>query len=504
MKLSQSARLYFIAEGTDTVYADVEVDGHVMTLPVAKSRGFHHWLLMRYFDEYQRAPNREAFKNAIDTIEARAIKNKIVLPVHVRRGWHNGRLYLDRWSDDFSVIEADGDGCRVIPQAPIKFIRPSNNAGVLPIPERGGSIEDLQKFVNLAADRDFYLYVGFILSCYLEDGEFPLGLFLGPHGSAKTTAVKRACALIDPILKDPPGPARTNQDVLVNAQTSHVQPMDNVKHVGVERSAIYCRMLTGGQERSRTLFTNADAFILVAHKPIAMSATIMVVTEEDLTDRTILLRMGKAFENGNANARKSKKQIDREFNAAWPKLLGAILDGVSAGLRNAGTEPTNPLPRLADAAIWCWQCEPGLGWPQGRILTAWNDAIEELARDVAELDPVAAAVMALMVDRPKWESPAAELLNALATKTTPRITKTHDWPANAAVLGQRLRALSSVFSRNGVSVSFRHNGVARLVTLLRRTANGSNGSDAAPTLEPPAGPSEPPGWVAAFDKRAKP
>ena len=271
VRLSGSANLYFIAEGTDTVYADVEIDGHLMTLPVAKSLGFHRWLVGRFYDEYNRAPNREAFKNAIDTIEARAIKNKVVLPVHVRRGYHNGKLYLDRGSEDFDAIEVDANGWRTVPHAAIKFIRPSANAGVLPIPEKGGHIDDLQKFINLAESRDFDLFVAFILSCYLVDGEFPLGLLLGPHGSAKTTALKRACALIDPILKDPPGPARVNQDVMVNAQTSHVQPMDNVKFISVERSGILCRMLTGGQERSRTYYTNADSFILDAHKPVIMS-----------------------------------------------------------------------------------------------------------------------------------------------------------------------------------------------------------------------------------------
>ncbi len=236
----------------------------------------------------------------------------------------------------------------------------------------------------------------------------------------------------------------------------------------------------------------------------------MVVTETDLADRTILLRSGAAFEDANASARKSKKQVDREFGAAWPKLLGCILDGVSAGLRNAGTEPIEPLPRLADAAIWTWQCEPGLGWEQGRILTSWNEAIKEVAKDIAELDPVAAAVVSLVesltADHPAWTGTVAELLNTLATKTTRRVINTHDWPTNAAALGQRLRALTSVFSNNGVSIQFNRNEAARSVTLraVGRTANGGNGQDTTSAPAPSSAPSNPPNWVAAFDKGTKP
>jgi hypothetical protein len=492
VRLAESAS-YFIAEGTDEVYAEFEFDGRIEVAPV-QGKLYRHWLRMQYFDARNEAPNNEAVKNAISTREAMAFKAAVVHPVHVRVAHQDGKIYLDRNAPERDVIEIDAAGYRVRSQSPVKFIRLLDR-GALPIPLPDGRIEDLKPFINLyvdakvkggkrVTDRDFKLAIAAILGGFMPVGEFALALLFGTHGSSKTTTLKRLLALIDPVLRHPSGPVREDREVMIVARNSFVQSNDNTKHLSVERQAAFCRLLSGGNVQGRSLFTDMDTFNISVRRPVFATSTYVVVTEEDLTDRMLLIRMGLSFDDPDNQQlkRKTLTELDAAFEAAWPKLLGCILAAVSIGLRNAAVKPQEDLPRLADLAVWTWQCEPGLGWAPGTILAACKEMIREAAEDLAEFDPVAAATLAFMGDLPEWRGTMTELLIHLTRKIPVRVTKTKDWPINGAVLSRRLRALSTVLHRNGLVLRWGHDTDGNRIFRIAR-AGSLNGEDADPAAE---------------------
>jgi len=496
VKLSEAAIEYFIAEGSRLVYADFEFNGHIET-SLIQGEMYAHWLRMAYFDATGQSPNREAFKNAISTIEARAFKRGVFHKVYVRIAHHDDKIYIDRNSEDRDVIEVDVKGYRVLDRSPVKFIR-SPDRGVLPIPQSGGRIEGLKKFLNLyddskirnekrVKDRDFKLVVATILGCFLGNGEYALSLLFGPHGSSKTTTLKRIFALIDALLDNPPGSPREDRDVMIVARKSFLQCYDNVKYLSLERQGTLCRMLSGGSVQGRSLFTDMDTFSISVARPAVITSTIVVVTEEDLSDRMILIRMGLSFDDPDNRQlkRKTRAELDQAFEKEWPQLFGCILEAVSHGLRNANKKPNVELPRLADLAVWTWQCESGLGWKQGTILEAYQEMIEEAAEDLAEFDPVAAATLAFMADLSTWLGTMTELLANLTRKVPVKITKTKEWPPNGAVLSRRLRALSTVLHRNGLVLRWTHDAEGnRIFRMLRSDPQErSNGQDSSPASE---------------------
>jgi hypothetical protein len=502
VKLSETAIEYYIAKGTQEVYADFDFNGHIETV-LLKGERYAHWLRMAFFDATGQSPNREAFKNARDTIEARAFKRGVFHEVHVRIAHHDGKIYLDRNSEERDVIEIDAESCRVLDRSPVKFVR-SPDRGVLPIPQPGGCIEDLKQFINLYADaktksgnrvkdRDFKLALAVILGCFIEKGEFPYALLFGSHGSSKTTTLKRLCAMVDPILGDPAGSAREDRDVFIIARTTFIQTNDNTKHLSVERQGILCRLTSGGSVHGRSLYTDMNTFSFSVTRPVIATSTIVVVTEEDLSDRMILVRTGLSFTDPDNTQlkRETRTKLDAAFEKAWPRLLGCVLNAVSHGLRNADKEPSEALPRLADIAVWTWRCEPGLGWKQGTILAAWNEMIAEAAEDLAELDPIAAATIAFMSDQPTWQGTMTELLVNLTRKVPVKITKTKDWPTYPPVLSRRLHALSTVLHHNGLVIRRLYDdGGYRLVRIS--WAERPNGQDpqppvVEPEVEEPAG-----------------
>src|SRR6476620_5041846 len=80
---------------------------------------------------------------------------------------------------------------------PVRFRR---SAGMqsLPLPLRGGSIESLAPFLNLASENDFVLVVAWLLRALRAGGPYPVLAIAGEQGSAKTVLSKLLRAVIDP------------------------------------------------------------------------------------------------------------------------------------------------------------------------------------------------------------------------------------------------------------------------------------------------------------------
>jgi hypothetical protein len=445
--LAKSAKL-FVNQEDDEVFADFVVDGQRVTGAV-RERPFRRWLQAQYFRATQRAPHKDAMQSALATLEASACEAGDRRKIFARIGHHEGRIYIDRGTRDWSAIEVDADGWRLVPEAPIKFVRPTDGIGELPVPVLRGKIEDLKPFLNLRSDKDFILAVGWILGCYLPYGAFPGLLMIGPHGSAKTTAEKRLCAMADPLTDDPWAPAREDREVLITAQRTHVQAFDNVTHISADRSAVYCRLSTGGKQRGRALYTDSEEKVLRAKRPMIMTSTRAVILEEDLADRFCCIAMGPVFEK----TRRTEKVLDAEFGKAWPALLGAVLTAVSEGLRQCNEDPPAELPRMADYATWVHECEAGLGWERGTFLTVYREAIRQGAHDLAELDIVASALVGFMSGhRHSWRGTMTELLLALRGHAGERAAHSKDWPRSPAWLGRRLQELSTVLRQIGLDL----------------------------------------------------
>jgi hypothetical protein len=493
-RLAQKATYFIDANNENDVFAEIPIEDDPPGLErrvvaAINSQRFKRWLIYNFKREFERAPGREALKIAIDGIDADAAHHSDRAPVHIRVGYANNTIYVDRGTPEGDVIEIDAGGWRVIPRAPVKFIRPSSGLGVLPLPEKNGNIDDLQALLNLKDRRDFILLIGWIIGCYRPiaagagAGEYGLLLLIGPHGSSKTSALKAALALVDPVHTEPPGQCREDRDVLVVAQETFVLGMDNVKHISNERASVYCRLLSGGKISGRSLYTDREVTSITARRPIAMTATTVVTTEVDIADRTLMIRMGESFED-KSGGRKTSAEVDAAFGKVQPKLLGCILDAVSAGLRNRDRPmPRDNLPRLADMADWLQRCEGGLGWPPGTMLTAFQDAVKEVAEDTADYDPVASAVVALMAEetRDAWgPSLVSELWALLKRRNQARGLHFQEFPRSPPALSRRLRELQVVLRRNKLVVWLVREAAGMKITITWITdAARPNGSNAA-------------------------
>jgi hypothetical protein len=495
VQLSSRARQHFIAADTEDIYADIEIikDGETYPATVAiQGRSYGRWLNMHFYDEYGRAAPIETFKTALRTIEARTISELTSFQLFPRVAQVEDTdghrvIYLDRGDPTGEALRIDHTGWTLIKDPPVKFVRPEGGIGELPSPLPGGNIDDLEKLLNLRSRRDFVLAVGWVLACYQPKYALLVALILGRHGSAKTSALRRLCALIDPLIAAPDEPVREDREVIVVAQESYVQATDNVVHMKPSRQAVYCRMSTGGTQRGRRLYTTAEAYRISAQRPVIMTAMRMVVTAPDLIDRTAIIGMGPPFEEENESKRKEERVLEAEFRAAWPKLFGCVLKAVVEGLRHlrAGEGVPGQLPRMADFASWTYRCEAGLGWERGTILQAYRESLDEYAKDIAELDTIASSLLQFMLDHSDgWRGSVALLGAELNRLDGGRATRGRGWSWDLKDLSASIEDLASVLFRNGLKVARTHSGGKREVVIEWLPQGKPNGEDHTPPPQP--------------------
>jgi hypothetical protein len=109
--------------------------------------------------------------------------------VSVRLAEHDGLIYLDLADEFWRCVEIGANGWRIAENPPVRFRR---GAGMqpLPLPVRGGAIEALAPFLNLASENDFVLVVAWLLGALRAGGPYPVLAIAGEQGSAKTVLSK--------------------------------------------------------------------------------------------------------------------------------------------------------------------------------------------------------------------------------------------------------------------------------------------------------------------------
>jgi hypothetical protein len=325
-----------------------------------------------FFQSTEGAPNSEAMQAALNVIEAKAHFDAPERTAHVRVAGADGRLYLDLGDETWRAIEIDADGWRIVDNPPVRFRRAAGMQA-LPVPERGGSIDTLRRFLNVQSDADFTLVVAWLLACLRDRGPYPLIVLSGEQGSAKSTFSAVLRALIDPNAAPLRALPRDDRDLFIAANNAHVLAFDNVSGMPGWLSDTLCRLATGGGFATRQLYTDQDETIFDACRPVVLNGIEDIVTRPDLADRALFLNLDPIPEE----RRRPEAEFWTAFNAERPQLLGALLDGVAEGLRRLPETRLPGLPRMADFALWATACE-GAFWPSGRFMSAYSSNRDEV------------------------------------------------------------------------------------------------------------------------------
>jgi hypothetical protein len=463
MILDLAADVEFFHTADDVAYARIERDGHHEVWPLG-SKSLRAWLSRRFHQAYGRAAGGQALRDALDVLMGRALFEGPECPVYVRVAGDGTDIYLDLGDALWQAVRITSTGWEIVADPPVRFRRPKGLLR-LPVPVRGGTVDQLRRFVNVRdddQDSQWRLFIGCLVAAFRPNGPYPILALNGEHGSAKSTTAKIHRRLIDPNKSVTRAAPRDERDLAIAATNGAVISLDNLSTVTDWLSDTLCRVSTGLGFSTRTLYENDEETLFDACRPIVINGIGVLGTRSDLLDRTIELELPRIPDD----RRQDEAQFWAAFDREQPAILGALLDAVSGAIGQLDAVKLERAPRMADFARWVVAAEPSLSWPTGSFLKAYTsnrDAIHEIALDAAVIVPP----MRTMLESGEFVGTATELLDRLAGIVGETATRRRGWPGNATSLSRELARIAPNLRSVGIEVEKRRESHGRRVIAVR-------------------------------------
>ena len=315
------------------------------------------WLLNQFYIRHNKTPSAQALADARGQIEARATFEGPANEVFTRIAQRDNAVYIDLADKEWRVVKVTAEGWRVHFNPRVRFRRP-RGMGTLPVPERGGSINNLKQFLNLSHENDWYVLVCWLLGAFHPTGPYPVLVLNGEQGSAKSTTAGMLRALTDPNQCPLRALPRDERDLAIAANNAWVVAIDNVSYIPDWLSDALSRLSTGGGFATRELYADDEEKLFHASRPTLLNGIDSVVTRGDLLDRSYNISLPVI----HADKRRQSQDLWIGFENSRAQIFGALMTAISGALANKGSVHLDELPRMADHAVWCTAAETSLGW----------------------------------------------------------------------------------------------------------------------------------------------
>ncbi len=478
LDLASSTQLFHTPD--QRCFARINASGGAETHEI-KSTGFRRWITRGFYNKTGKPPSAESLQSALAVLESQATFDGPEEPVYVRVApGLDGSIFIDLGNGAWSAVKITSGGWGVVLDPPVRFIRPKGMRP-LPNPERGGSLDQLQKFLNINDD-EWLLFIVWLTQALRPTGPYPVLTLAGEQGTAKSTMAKIARSVIDPhvvMLRSEP---RDNRDLMIGACNGWLIALDNVNHLSDWMSDAFCRLATGGGFATRTLCTDTEETYLDATRPVIIAAIEDVVHRGDLADRRVIITLQPIAETN----RRTEDSLWALFGAAAPGIMGAILDAVAAGLKNLPAVKLNKLPRMADFAVWGEAVYRGIGKAPGKFLAVYDTNREQASEAVLEGSSVAHQLRAWISVTNKWEGTARDLLFELDAAAGEKVINSKGWPRNARGLSGILRRLAPDLRKIGVDIAFDRISHSRTRMITIEVTASESARDFASPPSPPS------------------
>ncbi|NWJ46942.1 MAG: hypothetical protein HXX08_13860 [Chloroflexi bacterium] len=410
-------------------------NGRMETLLLSANR-FKRFLTGIYSESYKSVPSSSVIQDALTHLEYKAqmgpCKSVYIRVARVQRET-DIFIYCDLANEERDVVEISATGWQIIKDPPVHFIR-KDGLEALPKPERGGNLDTLQNFINIAP-KDLVLIKGWLLGTVSGQGPYPILVLVGEQGSGKTFTSRILRSLVDPSKALTRILSRDIRALMIAASNSHILSYDNVSSISMGFSDAFCSLATGIGFSDRTLYTNEDETIFQATRPILING-IDISRRPDFQDRSITIECPRLVEKN----RKTEEEILEEFYQEQPKLLGALCDSVAVALENLPKTRLDVLPRMADFAKWVAAASSKIETNGANFLETYKANRE--AGNTQILETTLPSVITKWFDGKRtWEGTATELLKELRNANMEDGNDKIKLPADGAHLSREISRL---------------------------------------------------------------
>jgi hypothetical protein len=363
----------------------------------------------------------------------------------------SGGVYIDLVDEGGQAIHVSAEGWRIIGRAPVKFYRPPNMKP-LPRPLREQADASLlQLLLNLPNESEFNLLLTACTFALLPGKAYPIIVFEGQAGAAKTSAARIVRNTLDPNAVPVTGMPR-GQDLVSCAKNNAVIVLDNLSVLPAAVQDDLCRLATGGGMGGRKLYTNDGDASFTASRPLILTGINNLATRGDLADRCLPFHLSEVV------TRKTDAEIQEGFSYAHPRVFAGLLDIMVVGMQRLEEvqRGRRPLERMADFTQWGYAVAPAIGWTEDDFRLAYRATRREALQTVIENDPVAAGILALVHGAKRqgkpWHGSQSLLWKELAGAAGDA-AKAPGFPKSPEGLGWALKRVIPVLGDRGIRIT---------------------------------------------------
>lgn len=408
---------------TDDPFGVTAEHPHIALMLRGGKTGLRAELSRRYFAETNTVASQQALADACMVLEGYAAQEN-PQRVYLRVAEQAGAVYVDMGDTAGRVIEISGGKWRIVDTAPVLFRR-TKLTGQLPHPHPG-DLGTLWEFVPVdEADRPVLLAV-LVAALVQVDVPHVILVLAAEQGSAKSTATRILVSLVDPSAVPLRQPPRDPDGWTTAAAASWVVALDNLSgEIPAWLSDCLCRASTGDGSVKRALYTDSDVSVLAFRRCVIGNGVDVVVDRGDLAERVARVGLPRV------TTRRPEDELAAAWEAARPRVLGALLDLAAKVHERLPAIEVDDLPRMADFAKVLAAVDEVLGT---HGLKRYREQSKMSAADTLD-HPLTAALMEY--GQPFEDKTSAEILAAVKPDDSgwkpPR-----GWPKNARAVTARL------------------------------------------------------------------
>ncbi len=293
--------------------------------------------------------------------------------------------YLSMGDEKNRAFEFTPIGWRIIDKPPITFCK-SSSAAPFPEPVAGGDIKNIWEFCNIPEECRL-LVLAWILECWRVDTPYPIIMFCGVQGSAKTSTHRFIVMFADPSTAPLRKAPKNDEDIVIAASNSHAVSFENMSYLSNQTQDTLCTMSTGGALSKRRLYTDAEETVIDMKSPVSINGIVPVITAQDATERSIYVELPKI------ERYQSEGEIQAVYEASRSKIQHALFDLFVKTLAKLPAVKTSGRERMVDFCLLGEAMAQSMGFDAGVFLTQYNENRKDSVFRSIESSPVASAVL---------------------------------------------------------------------------------------------------------------
>lgn len=447
MNLVDNISLYVDESGN--TYAEIRDSSGENIFCETSSGQLYEWLFSQYVQHSKnKFPPPNSIKNALGYARVKARQKNHKVTVGLRFGYYDKSYYIDMANKYGELIRVNSKGWETVTDSPVKFLRKPHQRQ-LRDPLAFGEASLMLKYLNIKSEKHKMLALVTLCTMPLVNIVRPILGFIGPEGSAKTTAARLFKRVFDEC-----APLETNfknnaDDIHLMFYNHSIPLIDNLSPVKKFVSDIFCKATTGEGYTKRELYTDMEQVVISYRRPIIFTAIETPSQEPDFLDRCLLIE----FDSIPDDQRYSESELIKSFDVDLPKILGGCLNTISLALKIFPEIEIKKTVRLADFAHMGAAIAEALGYKPEAFISALSENINRKKRElVGEKEPVLSAVVQLVEAQDSFDGTTSQLFEKIQRYKPSGSTKKEGWPRGANGLGRIIKRIMGTLQQQGIIV----------------------------------------------------